>query len=51
MKIEDFQKHNHEIEDCKISYLKEIQKYPIMLHGYYHNGYFLLCGALIKPGL
>ena len=29
MKIEDFQKHSHELVDWMFSYLKEIEKYPI----------------------
>lgn len=29
MKIEDFQKHSHEIVDWMFNYLKEIEKYPI----------------------
>ena len=29
MKIEDFQKHSHELVDWMFKYLKEIEKYPI----------------------
>ena len=29
MKIEDFQKHSHELVDWMFKYLNEIEKYPI----------------------